>query len=443
MKIAVKAKHLREGGNNSLSTRRNLLRTGFAAIQGFSCYLLANPAYSASKLEISNRYSPYNKKRPKRPYTDYIILHTTEGAEAGSLNEVWRYGETHYFVTKKGHVYRIIDKTKIASHAGRSMWEGKRNIDNYAIGIEVSGYHNEDITPAQYTALRELLRQLKSLYGISDRDVLTHSMVAYGSPNRYHAYNHRGRKRCGMIFARPDVRERLGLTSKPVRDPDVASGRLKVADPELQSYLYAGISSVPSEGEPAESSASLTAATGESSIISKGRNAWSIAREHYNSSDTTYIFPGGARLRGDEIRDWAAIPSGTRVMLSNIQDEQGFEGFLEIGKDGDTAQDLAGNAYADRTTIYFFPDGLIRTGYELKSSRTTNSYFDHLPKGTRVLLGYIYGGYVKTSRLPVRIAGAKWNYPSTFYRFPDGRVVSGDEIDPSVIPPRTLIFFRD
>ncbi|MBN2244135.1 MAG: N-acetylmuramoyl-L-alanine amidase, partial [Acidobacteria bacterium] len=150
---------------------------------------------------IKNRYSPYNRTRPHRQSTEFIILHTTEGADAGSLDVVRRGGLAHYLVSKSGVVYRIIDKMKIARHAGRSMWNGLTNIDDYSIGIEVVGYHNKDILDAQYDALRELLRQLQSLYDIPDDHVLTHSMVAYGNPNRFHRYSHRGRKTCGMIFA--------------------------------------------------------------------------------------------------------------------------------------------------------------------------------------------------------------------------------------------------
>jgi hypothetical protein len=43
----------------------------------------------------------------------------------------------------------------------------------------------------------------------------------------------------------------------------------------------------------------------------------------------------------------------------------------------------------------------------------------------------------------VRIAGRKWNYPSTFYRLPDGRILSGEEIDDKAIPPRTLVFYQN
>lgn len=387
----------------------------------------------AATLDIHNRYSPRDSRRPARPETRYIVLHTTEGAETGSLRKIYRRGEAHYFVSLKGRVYRIIHKDRIATHAGRSMWEGRKVIDNYSIGIEVVGYHDKDITEAQYVALRELLRQLKSLYNISDENVITHSMVAYGLPNRFHRYYHRGRKRCGMIFADHDVRARLGLTTKPEIDTDVREGRLRVADRELHAYLFA-----PAPAQPAPGSVDSS----DQNVISAGWTAWSIARENYNHPDTIYTFPDGTRRGGDEITDWDRIPVGTVVEVAQDRTSDGFEGFLEIGRDGDTPSVLAGEAYDDPTTIYFFPTGMIRTGLELSQSEQMKGLLENSPVGTRILLGYVYGGYVGESRPPARVAGSKWNYPSTFYRLPDGRIVSGDEIDETSIPKNTLVFYQ-
>ncbi|MBN1571251.1 MAG: N-acetylmuramoyl-L-alanine amidase [Acidobacteria bacterium] len=426
-------------------TRRDIVKMAVAFLLVPGMAEIPVPAH-ANQLRIENRFSPLNKKRPKRPYTRYIILHTTEGEEEGSLRKIVRFGEAHYCVCLSGRVCRIIDKNKLAKHAGRSMWEGISGIDRYSIGIEVVGYHNRDITDAQYVALTELLRQLKSLYNISDEDILTHSMVAYGRPNRFHRESHRGRKRCGMIFARPDVRARLGLESKPEYDADVKAGRLKVADRELFSFLFAAKPKetlVAAAGKPSVAVSSPINAPEESSVIGDKYTAWHIARERYNDPSTTYIFPNGKKLTGDQIQDWARMPAGTRVVLSGQEDEQPFEGFLEIGKDGDKPQELAGVGFDKSTTIYFFPDGLIRTGAELKKRRSMRKFLSNSPKGTRILVGYIYGGHVKTRRRPASIAGAKWNYPSTFYRYPDGNIVNGDNIDASSIPAGTLVFYQE
>jgi hypothetical protein len=427
------------------TTRRAVLQAGLGSIFALSEAFRLSPAVLAetlAKLKISDHFSPRNKHRPMRPYTLYIVLHTTEGAEAGSLDKVGRRGEAHYFVTAKGSVLRIIDRAKIATHAGRSVWEGHRNIDDYSIGIEVVGRHDQDITEAQYSALRELLRQLKATYRIPDKRVLTHSMVAYGRPNRFYPYDHRGRKRCGMIFARPDVRLKLGLAAAPGHDVDVEDGRVKVGDVELYKFLYASGTVAAGAGAHAHAPAPAVPLPAESNTVTKDWTPWHIARERYDQPDTIYVFPDGKRLRGDQIQDWNKVPLGTRVLVAEGEDEQSMEGFLEIGKDGDGARALAGDAFDKATTIYFLPGRLIRTGHDLRSSSSSRALLEHLPVSTRVLVGYVYGGYVKTRRPPSSIAGIKWNYPSTYYRFPDGRIVSGDEIDDSAIPARTLVFYQ-
>ena len=432
----------RRGAGNILEMKRpaRLLSAALLLAGG----LLAAPVpIAASALSISDRLSPLNAKRPVRPQTRYIVLHTTEGGTAGSLRKVRRYGEAHYFVTPSGEVYRIIDRQRIATHAGRSMWEGRSTLDNYAIGIEVVGYCDRDLTAAQYAALKELLRQLKSVYRISDKDILTHSMVAYGRPNRFHPKNHRGRKRCGMIFARSDVRRRLGIGPAATRDADVEAGRLAVADPELQRFLYAGGAARPaaSLAPPAADGGPPPASSSGPMVISQGVNAWRIARDKYDDPATVYIFPNGTRLKGNEVRDWDRIPAGTRVEFEEgAEREQEFEGFQEIGKDGRTLRDIAGDLAAEPTTIYFFPSGLVRTGAELARTPSLKRLLQASPPGTRVLVGYIYGGHVRAGRPASRIAGRKWNYPSTFYRLPNGRILSGDEVDDKAIPARTLIF---
>jgi N-acetylmuramoyl-L-alanine amidase len=385
-------------------------------------------ALSASALVISNAYSPRNSKRPNRTTTRYVVLHTTEGALTGSLNKVKRYGEAHYLVAPNGHVYRVVDQRRVAFHAGRSMWHGKTNLDTVSIGIEVVGYHNKSITAAQLLAIKELVSQLQRVYAITDERVLTHSMVAYGSPNRWHRRSHRGRKRCGMLFASYDLRVKLGLTSQPRRDPDVDAGRLVVADPYLQKMLYG------SAHEQDEAVRHFEAA--DTHVISAGRSPWDIARERARSAETTYIFPDGSRKQGNEITNWRAIPPGTKLLLGGGKSEGASEGVLVVGRDGESASEIAGDEARRVTTIYFLEDGRVRQGNECSTKELAR-----LPKGTRLLVGYVNGGYVTSKRPVSEICGQKWNFESTYYRFPDGSLRRGSTVSDGAIPPRTMVFF--
>ncbi len=399
----------------------------------------------ADPLRIRSDYAPNNDLRPRRPETRFIVLHTTEGRETGSLRKLRRRGEAHYFVHRDGRVTRLIERHRIATHAGLSMWEGRRDLDEVSLGVEVSGYHDEEPTPAQYAAVRELLRQLQSVYGIPDDHVLTHSMVAYGEPNRFHPHPHRGRKRCAMVFAEPRVRRRLGLTAAPHRDPDVAAGRLRPGDRELQRLLYA-----PPARRPRVETAHLEKA--DAGVITPRRTAWSIAGEAHARPTTVYVFPDGTRIRGDAMRDWGEIPLGTRVLLDQAPSAAGapirredppryVEGLLLVS-DPVAARDLLGSAAAADTTTYFFPSGLVRSGAELERRPEGRDLLRRLPRRTRVLVGYVQAGRVARGQSPTEVAGSRWNDPQTYYRMPSGRVRSGTEIQQRKIAPGTLVFFQ-
>lgn len=198
-------------------------------------------AACAEGIVFSNaRSSPRNRERAIRKETLYIILHTTEGPTGSSLNKLTANGECHYLVDTSGKIWRIVDVRREAYHCGLSMWKGRTNLDSCSIGIEVTGFHNRPLTAHQYTALRELLKQLRFRYKIAPQNVLTHSMVAYGEPNRWQKRRHRGRKRCGMLYAQNNIRAKLGLTAKYGADPDVRAGRLRVGDDYLERVLYGG-----------------------------------------------------------------------------------------------------------------------------------------------------------------------------------------------------------
>ena len=198
-------------------------------------------------INASDRYrSPRNPERKIRSSTELIVLHTTEAAEHGSLVKLCDRGEAQFCVTEEGRVYRIVDRDREAFHAGRSMWNGREDVDKFSIGIECVGYHDKPMPMAQIEAIKTLVKELQSMYRLSDDKVVCHSHVAYGAPNRWHRQKHRGRKRCGMLFAMPSVRAQLGLKKRPAYDADVRAKRLVVGDDYLRKVLYGNIDTMKS-----------------------------------------------------------------------------------------------------------------------------------------------------------------------------------------------------
>jgi len=365
---------------------------------------------TARALDIANAWSPHNRERPRRHATRYIVLHTTEGSSRGALTKLRRDGEAHYLVTESGRVLRIIEKGRVAYHAGTSMWRGQRNLDRVSLGIEVAGRHNRRLRPAQIGALRELLRQLQSVYRIEDDRVLTHSMVAYGRPNKYHRYLHRGRKRCGMLFGDLELRAKLGLGPGPERDPDVAAGRLRVADRRLYKRLFPPRPAAAPDREPP-------------SAIASDRSKLEKDRAHATM---------------------AAAPTEQTRPRAEQTSEETPRGRLEdvrvVTHRWRSARALVGEHWDEETTIYLFPSGLVRTGEELRRDPEGRRLLQALPRGTRVVAHKRFGGYVGARRAPSDIAGQRWNDPETLYRFPDGRLVPGHRVDAGRVPKSTLVF---
>ena len=428
----------------------------------------AKPAAKpAAKLSVSSRYrSPRNPQRPLRKSTRFIVLHTTEGAAKGALEKLSANGECHYVVDTEGRLFSIIDKGRVAYHAGLSMWDGRTGLDSCSVGIEVVGYHNKAPTAAQYATLKKLLAELKATYRVPDERVLTHSMVAYGNPNHWHRYRHRGRKRCAMFLASPAARAKLGLVARPAYDPDLRAGRLRDADPELTRALYAKAPATispapaktadarkPASPKPPAPPATSAAATKPPSpapdpapapadnVIGPRRSAWDIARDRYDSATTFYTYPNGARRSGAEIKgkEWKALPAGTVVTFGDDLDtsENANEGLVTIGVDG-TAQELAGDAVADSGTFYFPP----KKDY-LRGSTLSLSRIDALPSGTRVLVGYKVAGPVAPRRPAFALCGLAWNRDDTYYWDPARKELkSGSDITERSIPKNAMIFYR-
>ena len=397
-----------------------------ARFAGLLCCLLL-----ACGFQFSNAYySPRNPERELRRNTRYIILHTTEASGSSSLITLRDLGEANFCVDTDGRVYRIIDHRRTAYHCGRSMWEGHVNIDDYSIGIEVVGYHNRDITAAQYQAIAALLAELKFIYRVPDDRVLTHSMVAYGAPNKWVTRSHRGRKRCGMLFARWSVRQKLGLKNQPRFDPDVRAGRLINGDLYLASVLY-GTSS--EQDRMLAQSAAVTAPN----VVSARLSVWDIARDAYNRADTIYVYPDGSRRTGNQIRNWRSVPMGTKIMVPDIHQPTAEE-VQTIGVDGTSASDIAGDEAWDDSTIYIFRDG-----HFLRGSQVPESIHAKLPPGTRMLVGFSAGGPIAPTRRAVEICGARWRLADTFYLFPGGALKTGNEIGGSKISNGTMVFFRN
>jgi len=350
---------------------------------GGAALLLALAMLSCARafaIDASDRYrSPRNPERPIRRTTELIVLHTTEAAARGSLKKLSERGECHYCVTEEGSVYRIVDRDREAFHAGRSMWNGKEDVDKFSIGIECVGYHDKAMPLVQLIAIRDLVKELKSMYHLGDDKVVCHGHVAYGAPNKWHKKRHRGRKQCGMLFAMPSVRKVLELGSRVAYDPDTRAKRLVVGDPYLEKVLYGNVDTM---------------------------------RGTYGKGAVAQV-PPGSTLSGDAILGWLGL--GRK------------EAMAAKPAPAAAAKPRVASPPAPRKTAKAAPAAAAKPVAKKPGAARIPRSIDELKKS-----GYRLKGTVSPYNTASRIAGGKWNSPDTYYTIRN-KVVPGNMINPAKI----------
>ncbi len=133
-----------------------------------------------------NRPSPNYNERPQGTVINSIIIHYT-GMQAceDALNRLCdpeSKVSAHYTIDLDGTIYKHIDPSIRAWHAGVSEWGDLSNFNDFSIGIELvnrghaHGYHA--FPAAQIDALIDLMKSLYNDYPIDPKLVLGHSDIA-------------------------------------------------------------------------------------------------------------------------------------------------------------------------------------------------------------------------------------------------------------------------
>ena len=355
---------------------------------------------SSGAVPVSDRFrSPRNRERRVRRSTDLIVLHTTEAPARSSLNKVSERGECHFCVTEAGQIFRIIDRDREAFHSGRSMWNGREDVDKFSVGIECVGYHNRIMPDVQLNAIRDLVRELKAMYRIPDERVVCHSHVAYGAPNRWHRFKHRGRKRCGMLFAMPSVRRRLGLMRRPAFDPDTRAHRLRSADEYLRQALYGSVDTMAAAYGARHVVAAKPSAVAPRPPAIAPKPPAVTPRPPVVAPKPTSVAPKHAAV---------VTPKPPAVVASKRN--------VAVGKPGQ-AKAKPAPAKPKSPAV---PKAAQPSGGPPKSI------------GQLKARGYVVAGTVSKGTTASKIAGRRWKSPDTYYTIRD-KVIPGSQIDDSRI----------
>ena len=138
-------------------------------------------------MKINSFYSPnFDRKKRSKNSIKIIVIHYT-GMQSGResiirLCNPKSKASSHILISQNGKVYRLVQDSRIAWHAGKSCWGKYKNLNKNSIGIElVNKGHRLGYTNFRKKQLLSLIKICKILikkYKIKKKNVVGHSDIA-------------------------------------------------------------------------------------------------------------------------------------------------------------------------------------------------------------------------------------------------------------------------
>ncbi len=136
------------------------------------------------KLNIEFIQSQHYNQRPAGAKIWAIVIHSTANS---TLEGVIRwftnpqaFVSAHYNIGKDGRIVQMVQDELRGWHAGKSVWKGVSNVNDFSIGIElVNKNDGKDPYPdVQYRTLVALCKMLTSKYGIKADNIMGHKDIS-------------------------------------------------------------------------------------------------------------------------------------------------------------------------------------------------------------------------------------------------------------------------
>lgn len=85
----------------------------------------------------------------------------------------------HVLIRRDGEVVQYVPFHRRASHAGRSRWRGREEVNDFSVGIELEGTDDVPYEGVQYRRLAELIRALAAAYPGLRTDRITERVTGH------------------------------------------------------------------------------------------------------------------------------------------------------------------------------------------------------------------------------------------------------------------------
>lgn len=132
------------------------------------------PKRTHSTLAMVDMPATFGIEQEANRTVDVVVVHTAN-AEFGEpyvpqnvYDTFKKYHVTpHYMIGRDGTIYKMADEYDLAHHAGISkMADGRESVNHFSIGIELINSKTDYPTNAQYIALANLIRDIKTRHQI-------------------------------------------------------------------------------------------------------------------------------------------------------------------------------------------------------------------------------------------------------------------------------------
>ncbi len=168
---------------------------------------------------VARSYLAYSAARPDDAHADHrtvpagIVFHTTESVQApfepGHNSALKRIGESllawvrekrcyNFLIDRFGRVYRVVQESDVAKHAGNSVWADQDwlylGLNQSFLGISFEtetqpGQTQATVNPAQVQSAAMLTEMLRQRYNISGGNCVTHAQVSVNVSNQLIGYH--------------------------------------------------------------------------------------------------------------------------------------------------------------------------------------------------------------------------------------------------------------
>jgi len=109
---------------------------------------------------------------------EHLFLNTLDTSDPALADLSGVRVSSHLFIRRGGEVLQFVPFNKRAWHAGVSSFRGRKQCNDFSIGIELEGTDNQPYEAAQYATLGEVCAALMQTYSI--HEIRGHSDIAPG-----------------------------------------------------------------------------------------------------------------------------------------------------------------------------------------------------------------------------------------------------------------------